>query len=106
MLVKKASLQLFLEEQFKSHEAKIIELIQNSDNVSKLIEDFVSTRSKLKSLKAEIETDSNAEILAEIMEDARIKEDELSQFLNSLPGVTGAVASAFVKVIRSGKLGI
>ena len=66
-LVKKASLQLFLQEQYKIYEKRILDALQANEELSKNMNELATIKSKLMAVDKEIEEDPNVELLNEIV---------------------------------------
>lgn len=66
-LVKKASLQLFLQEQYKIYERRVLDALEINEELSTNMKELASVKSKLIAAEKEIEEDPNVELLNEII---------------------------------------
>lgn len=71
LLVKKASLVLFTEEQLKRYQADIEEMLEQNVEIKRLVDGFTATKKKLAALRHEVEKGEDAELLSWILESAR-----------------------------------
>lgn len=70
-LVRKASLSLFMKEQFESKSKRIVELIESNQELKQLLLDSGDLKTKIVELEIEINLSDNAELLREIIKDSR-----------------------------------
>ncbi len=89
LLVKKASLTLFLKEQNSHHEKKILTEIENNETLKESLSEIGELQEKLSVLEKEIEADPNVDLLHEIMASATRKQSSnIDQAINELPPIT------------------
>ncbi|WP_417596378.1 hypothetical protein [Oceanospirillum sp.] len=88
LLVKKASLALFLKEQYSHHEKKIMEEISTNAQLSENIEKLKEVSQKLEALNEEIDSDPNVSQLKEILNTASRKEPTLDDAIEEMPPFT------------------
>ncbi|MBI3727041.1 MAG: hypothetical protein HY254_01765 [Burkholderiales bacterium] len=85
LLVKKASLALFLKEQYSFYERQVIEEIEKNDRLSKALLNASECASKVLALNEEIEIDPNVNQLKEIISAASRRESVFDEALNEMP---------------------
>lgn len=73
ILVRKASLSLFLQDQIERNEKKVIEIISENKEVLNLLDEIKSSHLKLITLEEEIKGHEHVELLLEIIHNARSK---------------------------------
>jgi len=88
LLVKKASLVLFLKEQYSHHEKKISEEIENNPLLTESINESLEISKKLDALNEEIESDPNVDQLREIMASASRRQPTLDEAIENMPPIT------------------
>lgn len=88
LLVKKASLVLFLKEQYSHHEKKISVEIENSPLLTESINESIEIAKKLDALNEEIESDPNVDQLREIMASASRRQPTLDEAIEDMPPFT------------------
>jgi len=86
LLVRKASMALFLRDQHQHHEQKILNHLKNEPEISLSINELLSVDQKLKTLDEEIDKDENVELLKEVM--------SLSETPTYISGIDRAIANA------------
>ena len=88
LLVKKASLALFLKEQYAHYEKRILEEVKSNSELSQSIAEAQEVSAKLAALQEEIETDPNVLQLKEIMAAASTRQPTFDESINDLsPGL-------------------
>ena len=94
LLVRKASLSLFLQEERRRHEEVILTAIARDAVLGSAIEKLNRTNEKLTALSEEIATDSNAELLQEVVADAFARGEKYERKKTSTgnPLVDGMIA--------------
>lgn len=88
LLVKKASMSLFLKEQYKQHEQKILSRIKSDDVLKDSLSQVSELKNKLDALEEEIDKDPNVETLREVIKSANKKEDSLVEAIEAMPPIT------------------
>lgn len=71
LLVKKASLALFLKEQYSYYESQVLEELSKNSRLSETLEKLTESAGKIAALNEEIDLDPNALLLRQIVEDSR-----------------------------------
>ena len=91
LLVKKASMSLFLKEQYSQHQQKILIHIE-SDNVLKdnLLQ-ISDLKRKLDILEEEIEADPNVETLRDVINSVNRRKDSLDEAIDAMPPMTRTI---------------
>lgn len=79
VLIKKASLSLFLQEQYKLYETKIIEELKSNYELSEKLKKLLDIESQLEALDQQISKDENVNLLKEIIREVKRKEDSRSR---------------------------
>jgi hypothetical protein len=74
-LVRKASLSLFLKEQYESKSKRITELVDNTPELKQLLEDSHDLKTKIGELEIEINESDNSELLREIIKESKSRSD-------------------------------
>jgi len=111
LLVKKASLALFLKEQYSHHEWQVLEEIARSSQLRESLERVSEVAKKLAALNEEIETHPNVRQLKEIIAAASRRQPTLDEAIGDLPpvmrsmflvtrGLTRAVESLLSTIIK------
>ena len=85
LLVKKASLVLFLKEQYLRHEREIEDIINISPGLNTALVGAQEVSGKLKVLDEEIEAHPDVALLHEIMAAGSRRELTMEELVNSLP---------------------
>ena len=88
LLVKKASLALFLKEQYSHLEKKVIEEISSNSQLNENIEKLKEVSNKLDALNEEIDSDPNVSQLKEILNTASRREPTLDDAIEEMPPFT------------------
>lgn len=88
LLVKKASLALFLKEQHTHHEEKVLSEISENKELNEHLSEIAEIKTKLEALEEEVESDQNVELLREIMDSASRKQPTLEEAIDDLPPIT------------------
>ena len=88
LLVRKASLALFLKEQYAFHERLVLEEIAKNHRLQENLDAALSSSSKLKALNEEIETNPNVVQLKEIIASAERQNELIEAWINSAPFLT------------------
>jgi hypothetical protein len=91
LLVKKASLALFLKEQYSYHERKILEEVAKNEALTRALHDAGATADKIAALDEEIEVDPNVQQLREIIATASRRELTFEEALNDMPSLAKAI---------------
>lgn len=82
-LIQKASMSLFLKDQFNRTEARIGELIYEDEELQRLMSRRQKLKNQLKELEEEIEVNEQSEALISIIEQMQKADQEKSQFKNT-----------------------
>jgi len=98
LLVKKASLSLFLSEQQDHLNRKISDIIDENTDLRNALGDLRDVQGKLAALGDEIEADPNVSLLEEVIESSRQRASTIDEAINDLP----PTARAFATIARSG----
>jgi hypothetical protein len=88
LLVKKASMSLFLKEQYSQHEHKILSHLKSDDSLKESLSQIADIKNKLDALEEEIEADPNVETLREVIKSANRKQDSLDEAIDAMPHFT------------------
>jgi hypothetical protein len=91
LLVKKASLALFLKEQYTYHERQVLEEISKNHHLNGSLDLATESAKKLAALDEEIEADPNVRQLRQIITAASRREPTFDEALNDLSPLTRAV---------------
>lgn len=87
LLVKKASLALFLKEQYSYHERQVLEEVAKNTHLRQSLESAVDSSAKIAALDEEIAVDPNVRQLRQIIEAATRREPTLAEALGNLSPV-------------------
>jgi len=87
LLVKKASLALFLKEQYAHHEKKIADEIENNQELTENLAELQEISRKLDALEEEIEADPNVLQLRQIMASASRRQHTLEEAIDDMPPI-------------------
>jgi hypothetical protein len=87
LLVKKASLALFLKEQYLYQESQIVEEIARNSHLRTALEKAKDAAEKLEALNDEIEVNSNVRLLKEIIASASRRQPTLKAIIDEMPAV-------------------
>lgn len=101
LLVKKASLALFLKEQNAHHERRILEEIDRNAQLKEHLERSQDVVRKLAALNEEIDSDPNVAQLKEIIASASRRQVTVESVLLDMPLPINAMTRAFVLVGRA-----
>jgi hypothetical protein len=85
LLVRKASLSLFLQEQRKLHERRVREELENNKTLKASLSELATIDTKLKALNEEIEKDQNVEQLREIIDAASQRKPTAEELFENMP---------------------
>lgn len=85
LLVKRASLALFLKEQHAFHERAVLEELGRNTRLKTSIEEAIEASKKLTALNEEIETHPNVKELKEVIETASRRAPTIEETMQSLP---------------------
>lgn len=85
LLVKKASLALFLQEQYTHHERQVLEEIARNPRLREDLEKATESAQKLEALNEEIESNPNVQQLKEIIASASRRQPTLDEAISDLP---------------------
>lgn len=88
LLVKKASLALFLKEQYSHLEKKVIEEISSNTQLNESLEKLKEVSQKLDVLNEEIDRDPNVSQLKDILNTASRREPTLDDTIEAMPSFT------------------
>jgi hypothetical protein len=100
LLVKKASLALFLKEQYVYHEKQVLDEINRNDKLKIELENAHLTSEKLIALNEEIEVNPNVLLLKEIIDSASRRQPTLDEVLNDLPPFTRVIVKLAGNILR------
>ncbi len=98
LLVRKASLALFLKEQYAYHEREILEEIGKSNHLRIALEKATDASQKLSALNEEIEADPNVRQLQEVIEAASRRQPTINEVIDKLPPFFRSII-AFVEAV-------
>jgi len=93
LLVKKASLALFLKEQYAYHERQVIEEVSKNPQLQQALEEVREVSIKLDALNEEIDSHPNVKQLREIISSASRRQPTLDEEISDLPS---GIREAFV----------
>ncbi|WDQ19136.1 hypothetical protein [Rhodopirellula sp. P2] len=71
ILVQRASLSLFLQEQHRHHSDRIAKAIKKSPSITQSLDELARIKEKIDALETEIETDPNVELLRSVINSAK-----------------------------------
>jgi hypothetical protein len=91
LLVKKASLALFLKEQYSYHERQVLEEIAKNQHLKLSLESATESAAKIAALDEEIESDPNVKQLRQIIQTATRREPTFDEALNDLSPISRAL---------------
>ncbi|NYT24729.1 hypothetical protein H0A73_14080 [Alcaligenaceae bacterium] len=91
LLVKKASLALFLKEQYSHHERQVLEEVTKNDHLRSALEKSAESAAKIAALNEEIEADPNVLQLRRIIDAATRREPTFEEALNDLTPIARAL---------------
>jgi predicted nucleic acid-binding Zn-ribbon protein len=101
-LVRKASMSLFLSDQFERTEDRISEIMDNNKELSRLITERQNLADKLKELQEEINKSEDVELLSSIITSSKNRHKHVrkrpSNFFEALWDVTETIAETFLRV--------
>lgn len=83
-LVRKASLSLFIQDQFRRNQERILEIVENSKELKRLLEESKSLRERGSKLDIKIKEDPNAELLDEIITALRREKEPAQNFIPTI----------------------
>lgn len=101
LLVKKASISLFLKEQYSQHEQKILSQIKGNETLSENIAELKEIEGKLHALEEEIESDSNVATLREVIDSANRRRDVLDEAINESIKAMPSIIRPFLIIFRA-----
>ncbi len=101
LLVRKASLALFLKERYLHHERLIIERIEINSDLKESLDEVRDISQKISALNEEIDADPNVAVLKDIMAAASTREPTLSEAIQSLPPVARSLVLILRELSRS-----
>ena len=88
LLVRKASLSLFLKEQYDHQKKSILDHLKKEQKLQTALSELSAVDRKLAALDEEIEKDENVELLRKIINDARINPSPLDTAIKNAPPFT------------------
>jgi len=91
LLVKKASMALFLKEQYSYHERQVLEEVSKNDQLRTALEKAKESAAKIAALDEQIEMDPNARQLREIIEAATRRDPTFEEVFNDLTPLSRTV---------------
>ena len=91
LLVKKASMSLFLKEQYAQHEQKVKNRINTDDVLKESLSQITEIKNKINALEEEIEADPNVEELREVIKSANMRQDSLDEAINAMAPIPKAL---------------
>lgn len=100
LLVKKASLALFLKEQYSHHERQILDELAKNDKLQIALSNASESAEKIRALDEEISVDPNVSQLREIIRTASLREPTFEEMLGSLPTLPRLLFIAFNSISR------
>lgn len=98
LLVKKASMSLFLRDQYKHNEKKVLDFLKKQPEIVEALEELLSTGKKLKALDEEIEKDEHVEVLKEII---RVSKTSPSLLDNSIESTSSPVQKVALQLLKA-----
>jgi hypothetical protein len=103
LLVKKASLAIFLKEQYAHHERQVLDEIAKNSPLRENLDRAMESAQKLDALNEEIESNSNVKQLREIIASASRRQPTLDEAIEDLPPImrsTFLLTRAITQVIE------
>lgn len=85
LLVKKASMSLFLKEQFSQYEQKILSRINIDEFLKESLIQIEEIKVKLDALEEEIESDKNVDTLRNVINSANRRQDTMDELIDTMP---------------------
>lgn len=101
LLVKKASLALFLKEQYSHHERLVLDELENNGKLQVALSNASETAEKIRALDEEISIDPNVNQLREIIRTASQREPTFEEILESLPTLPRILFIGFNSINRN-----
>jgi chromosome segregation ATPase len=101
LLVKKASLSLFLNEQHEHLQKKIAVFTENNSELKDALRELRDVQEKLHALGVEIESDPNAELLSEVIAASKRRKSSVDEVINDLPPTIRAFANILREFVRA-----
>lgn len=101
LLVKKASLALFLKEQYSYHERQVLEEVAKNAHLKQSLDSAVESSAKIAALDEEINADPNVRQLRQIIDAATRRAPTLDEALGDLTPVTRAMFLVVRAISRS-----
>jgi hypothetical protein len=83
LLVRKASMSLFLREQCEHYQEKVLNHLQTQPSILKILSEYQSSRNKLNALDEEIKADDNVELLQSILAGARRQKSLIDEMIDN-----------------------
>lgn len=100
LLVRKASMSLFLKEQYENHRKIILERLKKDPNLFSSITALSAIEKKLTALEEEIVKDENVELLREIIRSARTSPSTLDTAIENAPPITRMILQVLRAYVR------
>ena len=94
LLVRKASLALFLKEQLRYHQTKITDIIDSNADLGQYLQEYSNTREKLEALDEEVLSDPNSALLFQVIDAAKWRRSAIDDAISDLPHFTRVFAIA------------
>jgi len=91
LLVKKASLALFLKEQYSHYERQVLDEISKNNDLQESLDKASEMSTKLAALNEEIDTHPNVRQLREIIVSASRRQPTLDEAISDLPPLTRSI---------------
>jgi hypothetical protein len=103
VLVRKATLSLFLQEQHNLYKNKVVEAINQNNELSNNLKRLSDTDAKLRALDEEIQKDENVDLLLEIINEAKRQSTEgyVIELGSPLLDAVAKVAATAANVMRA-----
>ncbi len=101
VLVKKASMSLFLQEEHDKHEKGIIDHVKSNETLKNNIDKIVEIKEKLSALDEEIESSPHVELLISIISSAREKRLGYDDFIKDMPPFTKMFFMVFREINKA-----
>lgn len=101
LLVKKASLALFLKEQYSHHERLVLDELENNGKLQIALSNASETAEKIRALDEEISIDPNVNQLREIIRTASRREPTFEEILETLPTLPRILFIGFNSINRN-----
>ena len=99
LLVKKASMNLFLKDQYERRSNRVKEILEENSELKRSVDELVKLKERLKVLEEEISSDPNVDILNEIITKQTQKKPEV-RYVSLLEFLAENIAKAIKSFLR------